>query len=219
MLKTFSKWVLVSAVLFTMPAAHCEWYIGVGAGVSAYDIPGDLEEIFGGLDELTDEIDSFPGIGATFEFEDEDTGVKIFAGIPINPNLAVEFGYVDLGETTVEFTMDSDGTSAPPGMTSISSSISVDGFNAAVVGSLPVSDSVSLNGRVGVYLWDVEAEFNSVDTTGEFFNDSFSVSDDGNDIYYGLGLDVGWLRLFYEIYDIDGDDINLAGVAVRFGFE
>ena len=121
MLKTFSKWFLAFSVFSTMSTAHCEWYLGFGAGVSSYDLPSDLEEIFGGLDELTSEIDDLPGVDASFEFDDEDTAFKVFAGIPLNQNFAVEFGYVDLGETTTEFSLESDGTSGPAGTASASS--------------------------------------------------------------------------------------------------
>lgn len=219
MFRIVSKMFLAFTVLFGVPAAHGEWYIGIAAGVSTYDLPGDIEETFGELDELTGMIDSIPGIDASFEVEDEDTAFKIFARNEISDNLGIEFGYVDLGETAADFSLVSDGTSSAAGTTSISSAISVNGFNAGVVGMLPLSGSVSLNGRAGLYLWNIEAEFSAEDTTGDFYNESFSDSDDGNDIYYGLGLDIGWLSLFYEIYEIDGDDVDLAGLAVKFGLD
>jgi hypothetical protein len=215
MIKTCSKLILAFSALFSMSAVRCEWYAGVAAGISSFDTPGDLEAIFSDLDQLTDMLDAAPGVDASFEFEDEDTAVKIFAGNRINSNLAFEFGYVDLGETTADFSLVSDGTSFPSGTTTAISAISVDGFNAGVVGILPLSDSASLNGRAGIYLWDGEAEFVAEDTTGDFTNEAFSGSDDGNDVYYGLGLDIGWFGFFYETYDIDGDDVNLIGVSAR----
>ena len=50
---------------------------------------------------------------------------------------------------------------------------------------------------------------------------SFSGSDsgDGNDIFYGLALNIGWFELFYDTYDIDGDDIDFIGVSARFESE
>jgi OmpA-OmpF porin, OOP family len=43
-------------------------------------------------------VNDIPGVTASFDMEDSDTAVKLFAGFNFNPNFAVEFGYVDLGE-------------------------------------------------------------------------------------------------------------------------
>jgi hypothetical protein len=216
MIKTYSIFALVFLALFNMSAAHCEWYVGAGAGVSTYDFPRELRQIFGDLEAATDELNRLPGVDASFDFEDGDTGVMIFAGNHLSETLAVEFGYIDLGETTTDFVMVSDGTSFPPGTTTVSSVISADGFNAGVAGNLPLSDSASLNGRVGVYLWNAEAEFSAVDTTGELSNEGFAESDSGNDIYYGIGLDVGWFGLSYEVYDVDGQDVDFVGISATY---
>ncbi|HEX5057223.1 MAG TPA: outer membrane beta-barrel protein [Gammaproteobacteria bacterium] len=219
MVSNFSKCLLIFVVLSNMPAAYCHgWYIGIGAGISTYDLPNDLESTLNDLDQATSDLNDL-GVDASFDADDSDTAAKIFGGFNINPYFGIEFGYIDLGETTADFSLDSDGNLFPSGETRVGSSFSVDGFNAGVVGSLPFSDLISLNGRAGVYFWNSKSEFSARDTTGAFFNDSFSESDNGNDIYYGVGLDIGWFGLFYEIYDIDGDDINLAGISAKFSFE
>lgn len=215
MIKNCSKWVLAFSLLFTASAAYAEgWYFGLGLGTSSYDLPGDFSEIEG----LTNEINSFPGIDASFEMEDSDTALKLFGGFDLNSRLGFQFGYVDLGEVSFDFSLASDGTSFPPGTTEVSTTLNVEGLSAGVIGNLALSDSISLNGQVGLYLWDGEGEFISQDTTGFFDNSSDSVSDDGSDAYYGIGMDIGWFSLFYEIYDVDGDDVDLAGIAAKFRF-
>jgi hypothetical protein len=92
---------------------------------------------------------------------------------------------------------------------------SVNGFNAGVRGRLPLSERVSINGGAGLYAWKIKSKFEVRDTTGFFFSND-SDSDDGVDAYYGAGLDIGWFGVFYEIYDIDGSDIDFAGVAAKF---
>ncbi len=213
MIRNCNRLSLLCAALFSVSAVHAaDWYFGIGAGVSTYDAFGDFSD----TEQDVNELDDFPGIDASFDVDDSDTAVKLFAGFPLTSSFGVEFAYVDLGETSVNFTLESDGTFFSPGSTEVSGSASIDGLSAGLIGNLPLSDTVSLNGRAGVYLWDAEGDFSAQDTTGIFDDFSDSVSDDGNDVYYGIGLDIGWFGLFYEIYDIDGDDVDLLGVSAKF---
>jgi hypothetical protein len=84
-------------------------------------------------------------------------------------------------------------------------------------GKLPLSDSVSLSARAGAYFWELDSKFAFQDTIEGNF--SGSESDDGQDIYYGLGLDIGWFGLFYEVYDIDDEDVDFLGVSPSFGLD
>jgi hypothetical protein len=213
MIRDCYKPVLLCAALLGAPVVKAEdWYVGLGFGSSTYEFADDLEDMGG----LADEMDDYPGIDASFDSEDGDTAVKIFAGMPLNHIFTFEFGYVDLGETTADFSLDSDGSLLPAGSTRVSSVISIDGFNAGLIASLPLSDSASINGRAGVYLWNAEGQFESEDSTGFFENISESVSDDGNDAYYGAGLNAGWFDFFYEIYDIDGEDVDFLGISAKY---
>lgn len=214
MIKNSSKLVLFFVFCCNVSAGYCQgWHIGIGLGTASYDMPdevNDLEEVVGFLGDI-------PGIDASFEADDSDTAVKIFAGTPINESFGVELGYVDLGEISLDFSLIDDGSSTgDPSTTIISGADSVAGFSAGLVGSIPVSDSVSLNGRLGIYFWQLDSEAAIEDTTGAFDNLRDSSSDNGNDAYYGLGLDIGWLGLFYEVYDVDGEDVDFLGISASF---
>lgn len=130
---------------------------------------------------------------------DEGTSTKLFLGYSFNTNAAVEFAYVDTGEGEQD-TIFGDLTA------------STDGFEISAVGLLPVNNSVSFLGSLGLYNWDLDVELDGV-----------SASDSGTDLTYGLGVQVelgksAALRGEYQIYDIDGDDIDNIGVSVLFRF-
>lgn len=145
-----------------------------------------------------DTCDDLTGLGLT-SCDDEDSGFKVYAGKGFTQNFGVEVGWVDLGEIKA---------SGPGG----TATLGVDGFQVAALGMLPLNPRISLFGKVGVYLWDASAS-----------GPGGSLSDDGSDIMFGVGLN--WnlarrldLRVEWEQFDIDGDDVSLlsAGVAFRF---
>ena len=133
-------------------------------------------------------------------FED-DTSLKLFGGYEFNKYLAVEGGYTDLGE------FDLKGSAG--------ASIGVDGVQFVAVGNLPVGRKLSVFAKGGLYRWDADADILGV----------LSLSDDGTDSTFGFGVryrgenpygDTLALRLEWERFDIDGDDIGL--VSLNFVF-
>lgn len=157
------------------------FYVGAGAGVTSTDVCGGLG-----------------GLGLT-SCDDEDTGFKIFGGKRLNQNLAVEVGFVDLGEITA----------TGPGGTA---QVETDGIQVAAVGILPVNPRFHVFGKVGLYLWDVSAS-----------GPGGSLSDDGTDLMFGFGA--AWnladrldLRAEWEQFDIDGDDVDMFSVGLLYRF-
>jgi OOP family OmpA-OmpF porin len=156
-------------------AAHAEgWYAGVGVGQADWDLIGE-----------------------------EDTSMKLFGGYGFNPNIAVEFGYLDLGEAEIS----GGGASA---------SATADGFTLAGVGMFPVSSNVNILAKIGLFNWDAEAEVN-------LFGTVMRADDSGTDVFYGFGaqFDVNKsvaIRAEYEIYDIDGEDVDNIGLSAVFRF-
>jgi OOP family OmpA-OmpF porin len=145
-----------------------------------------------------DLCDDLVGLGLT-SCDDDDTGFKVYAGNRFSPNFSAELGWVDLGEITA---------TGPGGTVKLG----VDGIQIAGLGMVPVSPQVTFFGKVGLYLWDVSAS-----------GPGGSLSDDGSDIMFGLGL--SWnlakqldLRVEWEQFDVDGDDINLISAGVQYRF-
>lgn len=175
----------------------------IGAALAATSAPASAQATgpyYAGASFGTTSIDvcgSLGGLGLT-SCDDEDSGFKIFGGYNFNQNLAVELGWVDLGEITA----------TGPGGTA---KVGIDGFQAAAVGSVPFSPQFRGFGKVGLYMWDISA-------TGP----GGSLSDDGTDVMFGLG--VGWkvaprveLRAEWERFDSD-DEADLLSIGVQFSF-
>lgn len=141
------------------------------------------------------------GVGqAEYEgLSDEPTSMKLFVGYSFNPNAAVEFAYVDSGEAKEDTFLGDFKASA-------------DGFEVSAVGLLPVNNTVSFLGRLGLFNWDADFELAGA-----------SASDSGTDLTYGFGVQLDLnkgvaIRAEYQIYDVDGDDVDNIGLSALFRF-
>ena len=142
---------LLLTALTATGSANAAWYVGGSYGVTLYE----------------DLCDSVSGeAGATCD--DEADGYKIFGGSRVNPNLAFEAAYMDMGEATAS--------------TSVSNrTLGVTGLNFSVLGIMPLSKSFELFGKVGWMLWEAESKLTDVAGT------SSTVTVDDSDINFGFG--------------------------------
>ncbi len=147
-------------------------------------------------------------IDSTFSIDDEDTSFSLSAGYSFNDYFAVEGGYIDFGEVSDSFSI--------AGVTG-KVKAEADGWDLALVGSLPVSEKFSLTGRAGYLFWDADIKATATGLP------SISDNEDGNDLFYGVGAEYrftnqwsltgGWDR--YELDDVDFDNLHV-GVRYRF---
>lgn len=156
-------------------------YVGASVGSSQLDYDDDL-----------------PDVGEV-EFDDDDTGYKIFAGynlglIPL-VDLAVEGAYVDFGD----FKGEVGGTGG--------NKLDVNGWTGAGLAGIKLGP-VGLFAKAGFINWDSDA-----DQVG---------SDDGTDPLYGVGARVTLfslqVRAEYERYDLDRFDIDYFSLGAAFTF-
>lgn len=200
--------VLGVAALFTVfstaQAAPTGWYAGLSLGQSDYDVStSDFDDggvISGSVDET-------------------DTGMKLFFGNRVNENVSIEFGYLDLGEATLEGVSDGTGFFWFPG--DISADVEGDGIHLAILGNIPVSDRFELMAKAGFLMWDL-----SIDLTDSW--GTVSADEDGTDLFFGVGLnyaitDKVSIRGEWELYTVDIGaseeiDINLLSAGVTFRF-
>lgn len=136
-------------------------------------------------------------------FDDSATGWKFFGGYQFHDSFAVEIGYLDTGEAEDSFAGET-------------LTVSADGATASLVGMLPIGEQFSLHARLGMFFWDVEAKFDDGFTT-------FTASDSGEDLYYGVGAgmklgETAGLRLEYEIADVEDTDVSMISLSVLFRF-
>jgi OOP family OmpA-OmpF porin len=176
------------AFLSAFTTSHAAGYVGISFGATSPDEDG---------------------------FDDSD-GYKLTAGYNANENVSIEASLTNLGE----FDADDDLIAALEFLSGIAidgASVEVDGIEFAVVGHAPLSDTISIFGRAGIFMWDAEVKVDTV----SFGSDS--ETDDGSDAFFGGGLrfDVGSqaaLRVEYTLYDADDADIDFigAGLDIRF---
>jgi OOP family OmpA-OmpF porin len=176
------------AFLAAFTSSHAAGYIGISFGSTSPDEDG---------------------------FDDSD-GYKLTAGYNANENLSIEASLTNLGE----FDADDDLIAELEFFSGIAlngASVEVDGIEFSLVGHAPISDTISIFGRAGIFMWDAKFKVDSV----SFGSDS--ETDDGSDVFFGAGLsfDVGSqaaLRVEYTLYDADDADIDFigAGLDIRF---
>jgi OOP family OmpA-OmpF porin len=183
--------LMVILVAAALPASAVEngFYIGGSIGGSSLEVR-DIDEELGDL-----------------RFSDGDTAYKLFAGFRFLNFLAVEAGYVDLGDPT-DIVGEFDGDP-------VEVQIGVKGWDAFAVGLLPVGP-VDLFAKVGVVSWDADIRAAWSDLTD-------SDSDSGTDAAYGIGVALRLgnisLRAEGEQFDIgNAEDVYLFSVGATFTF-
>lgn len=116
----------------------------------------------------------------------------------MNPNIAFEAAWVDLGEV-----------SGSVGGATVSAE--VDGWTLAAKGILPLNEQFSVFGKLGMIRWDVEGG-----------GAASGIDDDGTDLMYGIGAQYMFTDRVgivgeWEWYDID-DDVDLLSIGVLIKF-
>lgn len=163
---------LALALVWTVPAVAADkgFYIGGSVGGSSLEVE-DFDEELGNI-----------------RFSDGDTAYKLFAGYRFMGFLAVEAGYVDLGEPGE--TLNDPGLQVDIGVT---------GWDAFAIGLLPIGP-VDLFAKFGAVSWEADIRAALEDVT------DFS-SDSGTDVAYGLGIQ---LRLGSLAVRIEGEQFDIA---------
>lgn len=156
--------------------------------------------------------------GVSSTVKNDDTAYKILFGYQFNPNFAVEGGYVDLGKASYSATFTGGNANA---------SVKASGPVIAALGIVPINDSVSLFGKLGVIDAKVSA---NVSATGPGGTASASPSSTKWKTNYGVGGNYNFtkqvdVRIEYEQFSKLGDSnstgtssVNLlsAGIVVKF---
>jgi OOP family OmpA-OmpF porin len=138
----------------------------------------------------------------------QSTGFKVFGGYQFSRHLGVEVGYASLGEA--------DYSGSFQGTPVVGGKLKITGFDAALVGSLAVSEKAILFGKVGAFMWEAKAN----DVTGGV---PFSTSTDGTNAMLGLGVAYALspataLRVELESRRAADEAVNLIAVGLELRF-
>lgn len=122
--------------------ANSAWYIGAGVGQSraTIDDPRLRTSLAANGETVTG-----------FTKDERDTGYKLFVGRQLNQYVAVEAGYFDLGK--FDFKSSTSGNGVLNGQAGFR------GVNLDLLGQLPLSQRLSLLGRVGMHYTKTNTEF------------------------------------------------------------
>ena len=159
-------------------------------------------------------------IGTT-HIDEEDSGIKLFAGFQLNKNIAVQLHYADLGEASVTgdngdrfdlrgttFEFFNDGSK-------ISSEIESIGLSLLV--GMDVAASINPYIKFGLQRWEIDVTVVSPSLVNE------SINDDDTEAFLGVGIDFKLaesvkLKLEFERYGIDDLDTNLFSANLVYNF-
>ena len=183
--------VMAALIAAAAPTSAVEngFYIGGSIGGSSLEVQ-DVDDEFG-----------------AFRFSDGDTAYKLFAGVRFLNFLAVEAGYVDLGDPQ-------DIIASIEGQ-ELEVQIGVKGWDAYAVGMLPIGP-VDLFAKFGVVSWD--ADIRAV--LDEVID---SDSDSGTDAAYGLGVALRLGRVAFraegERFDIgEAEEVYMLSAGISYTF-
>jgi opacity protein-like surface antigen len=181
------------------------FYVGAFGGQTTYDIAKqDMDDLF----LFAGDVVGLPILGGESSLEDSDTGFGVIAGFRLTPYVAIEASYMDLG--AAEYRLD--------GLANLGSTfgvvafeggadIEVSGPAVALVGIIPVSETIELYGKAGMF-------FSETDFTVFFDSIAESASFSSEEILYGVGmawnLNPNWsLRLDFQRFADVGEEDEL----------
>ena len=150
----------------------------------------------------------------------EDNAFSIFTGYDFKlaeNEFAVEAGWVDLGESSLE-TIGQDFGVAGDGTRTLNVVAEAEAISISFIGKKSVAKGLSLFGRLGGSSWDVSGKVDGVvynSSGSQVGSTAFNGSDSGTDIYFGLGLEYKFMRLQFDRYKIGESNTNFISIGAK----
>ena len=148
----------------------------------------------------------------------DDISFGVRGAFSLSENFAIEGAYQSYGEADDTY-IDSFGDT-------INDKLTTTALNIGVKGIVPLDNGVSLNGRLGISFWDAELK----ETDSAFPGQTFKADDDGNDLYYGIGIQYKinsqiFIGAEYTITKMDistngvSADLDVNNISLSLGFK
>ena len=150
--------------------------------------------------------------------DEEDNGFSIFLGSAVNKDVDVEVSYNNFGEASLSGVTGNqfryDGTVY---QFTANGSVKAEAtsFGIAVKPKVNINKNFDLVATLGAHRW--ESDFTASSTNGRA-----TASEDGVDLFYGVGLkgnfDTFSVGLNYNIYKLDDEEVKSMGIRVSAAF-
>lgn len=183
--------------------------LGLALAIVAPMTYAELEPYIGaGWGEYKLEFDGNDNLDS--DFDDDQDFWRVFGGLQINDVLGVEVAYYEFD--------DADDRSGTDGLEA-----QLDGASIAAIFSAPLHDRFSLFAKVGWFWWEADISRTQTVIPGV---DPLREDFDGNDVFFGAGLNFGLtesleVRLEYDRFELDEDvnpDLDAASISLQWKF-
>ena len=143
------------------------------------------------------------------DFDEDEAALKVFVGGQVTEAIGLEISYIDFDEAN-----DFDNSSE------------INGWTIAPVFSVPLHEYISLFGKVGLFVYDVDLD-TTINTPFDSSTPIGPTDFDGEDIFYGGGVKIGLgeyfdLRLEYEKFELDDDidpELEMLSANIQYVFD
>ncbi len=170
------------------------------------------------------------------EEDNSDNAYEVHGGLQITESIAIELGFIDFGESSINvgfapgsaYTSNGNNSNAAPS-NNTSPDVndpyirqSTKAITAAVVGKKKLTDRFSLYGKAGMAAWETKAQLTSIPP--DAYYPEQEVKDDGFDPFLGVGVEYELtdnmsVRAGYERYFNIGSAESFAGDGNNFPVE
>jgi hypothetical protein len=183
-------------------AADAAWYVGARGGVASSSL---------GSSELNRSLPA----GVRASVDDQDFGGALYVGREFGGGLALELGYVDLGEYDVEVTGEVENPAALLRQAVDRMGDGGSGFTLVARWNLRFGEGFEVAPRAGLYYWDSERELRAGSTV---------VKRDESGTDFTGGVSLAWrpteswsLGLAWDYFaQGDRNDVNVYGLQVEY---
>ncbi|NRA56113.1 MAG: porin family protein [Gammaproteobacteria bacterium] len=202
--------IAVSSTAQAQGGDGSNWYLtgvmgAVSGSRSAGNIRRDLEN---------------SGITATeLSIDDNRTGWTLNIGYEVTENLAVEAGYIDMGD--VSLTLNTMVTDVDLFINQVKNvhPNSADGVTLAGVYRYHINDKISLSGRLGLFRWDGDFDAIAIDSGEKLGSDDSS----GTDMFYGVGggfkmTDKLTITIQWQHFKLEKESLRMLSIGARYRF-
>ncbi len=232
--------ILIFGILAS--AAHAQerlagqpgWYAGIGLGSTTVVDPLTGDDV---ANQIAAGIGAIDAVGTLNTSEDDtDSAWKVMAGYQINQIVGVEAFYSDLGEASAEavgsgtiFTVSGTFTGEIAGEVQHEADV----FGVAANVGYPLTNSLRLYGKVGLFLFETETHATArldgvLGGVPGAATETASESEDGSSVLAGIGLSfalnrnftlVAELERYADIEVADGEsDVDVVSAALQYHF-